>query len=182
MITMVKHISHELNRLNVTHFFAYGIVIGWFRYKDIVPYDRDFDLLIDGAFYQSKRMDDFLKDIKDKYGHESRLTEAQRVTQNKVLKLKINVFLSKLNKVSGDIWPYDIINKDKKRIVRLSRYHWSAKDQPYENIFPLQCVLFHGFLMYIPNKVKEYLALQYGKNGYQKEMTCKKVYDTMCVK
>lgn len=174
----LRHITHELQLLNVSHFLAYGSVIGWVRYQDIIPNDGDFDLLIDGEFFHTPKFEEFLKMLKRKYGHYSKTMESFK-EDDKDVKMKVDVFTSYKNRNGGDLWPFDLDEEKDEIVLQIHKYHYFGKNQPYDRIFPLRKVKFRNFETFVPNDYKGYLKSQY--RDYMKERTCKVRDGSICL-
>ena len=164
-IEIYKHVTEELQRLNVTHMLSFGGVLGWVRSRKMVPYDSDLDIIVENTFWKSGSFWSFLKRINILYGHTYELKDRD---------LKMWIQYSEFNNVTMDIWPYQIKNGN------LAIYNFAAVLQPVGNIFPLQQGLFENKMTYLPNDPINYLRTQYGEN-WRTELTCKRKEERNCV-
>ena len=165
VIDIFKHVTEELQRLNVTHMLSYGGVIGWVRSQKMIAYDSDLDIIIENTFWKSETFWSFLKRINILYGHMYEFRDND---------FKIKIQYSQDNKIYIDIWPYLIENG------KLGIYNFITVLQPVQNIFPLQHVLFEDGMTFLPNDPINYLNTQYGDN-WRTELTCKRRKDSHCI-
>ena len=172
VLDIFEHISTELQRFNVSHLLVFGSIIGWVRNKQMVPYDRDLDVIVDNRFWKSEQLALFLKRLSNLYDHEFVFKDNGT---------KLWVVNNSINKHAVDIWPYykSIEKVSDTEIITIPHRDW--KTQYAENIFPTQRVAFHGILTYIPNNPEAYVNVQYGQDAWKKELTCKIIEDGKCV-
>lgn len=69
LLQMLNHTTQLLRKHNVTHMLVYGGIIGWYRYKNIVPYDVDLDILVDSKHWKSPTMKIIYVALREKYGY-----------------------------------------------------------------------------------------------------------------
>ena len=135
-----------------------GGVLGWARNHQLIPYNQDLDLFINGSFWRSPDMMMFLESIKEKYGFNV-------VWYPKNLR-SFSIDFSKINLNGIGLWSYNF--KNGKVVAAHHRNTWD-----YDIINPPRLVNFNGIKTYVPNKPIEYVEKYYGK--WRQEMQCKKL-------
>ena len=148
----------------------FGGLIGYMRNKRLIPYDKDLDILISGEFWKSERLTNVFKFLEKQYGH------THKIVDNGV---KRWVCFSKLNNNGIDMWPYYI--KNKRSVPHITVPHIRFKTQLVKNMLPLQKVFFENTWTHIPSHPKTVLDVQYGKDKWRNEFTCKKVVEKKCI-
>lgn len=182
LLQMLNHTTQLLRKHNVTHMLVYGGIIGWYRYKNIVPYDVDLDILVDSKHWKSPTMKIIYVALREKYGY---LIKRQRRKKQKIM-------FSAVNNLNIDLWPYFVKNSskeaDKEGFDAENRtIIWTdeatMKTDLYEDIIPPRLDSFAGFPMFIPKKPVNHLNRQYGKDNWRRELKCsEKNSDGNCLK
>eukprot|EP00112_Aurelia_sp_Birch-Aquarium-sp1_P023438 Seg6987.2 transcript_id=Seg6987.2/GoldUCD/mRNA.D3Y31 product="Fukutin-related protein" protein_id=Seg6987.2/GoldUCD/D3Y31 len=156
VIQMLEHVTKELKRQEIKHSMISGGVIGWVRDKKMVPYDRDLDIILEQDFWNTTEFWNMFQKLNERYGYDYDLVED----------FKLKLYFSKINRISLDIWAY-LIKNDTLAIA----YH-GFKSQKVQIMLPFQYVQFEWFDTYVPNKPREYLNRQYGRERWTIEKLC----------
>ena len=156
VIQMLERVTKELKRREIKHSMISGGVIGWVRDKKMVPYDRDLDIISEEDFWNTTEFWNMLRMLNERYGYVYDLVED----------FKLKLYFSKMNRVSLDIWMY-WIEDDALAIA----YH-GFKGQKVQIMLPFKYVQFEWFYTYVPNKPRDYLNTQYGRERWETEKRC----------
>ena len=68
ILFVLEVITSGLRALKIPHMLCGGGVLGWARKGKMIPYDEDLDLLVDGAYWKSPLMMQFLNQTCATYG------------------------------------------------------------------------------------------------------------------
>ena len=156
ILSIFEQVTKELRKQNVSHCMISGGVIGWVRNGKMVPYDTDLDLVITNSFWNTTQFWQMLKRLKRQFGYQYDLVEA----------FKLKIYLSDQNRNGIDVWAYS----SKKQVFEIVYYKFKA--QAIGTMLPFREVQFEWFKTFIPNKAREYLNKQYGKERWEKEKQC----------
>lgn len=157
-------LTKGLQQLNIPHVLFYGGVLGWSRNNQMIPYDEDLDMAINGTFWRSDEMMRFLENISEKHGF---------FVSWRGDKESFGVDYSKVNHNGVGVWSYRMV-KDKVGVK-----HTTVKKEnewDYDVINPPKQVNFNGIQTYVPNKPVEYVDQMYGEGTWRwRELLCKNV-------
>lgn len=169
LLEMLGNLAAILTTKRFEYFLVFGGVIGWYRNRKVIPYDRDLDVIIDGRhWYKITRV---LSILKKQYGYIYHTPERE----------KIKLQLSSTNDLTIDIWPYFLIQEDLKPTdVIVNHVNW--RYVPEYVLFPPKIVTFDGDVkVNVPNKVKDYLDITYGVGKWEKELNCTRILRNKCI-
>lgn len=166
LLEMLEIITKGFQRLKIPHMLCGGAVLGWARNKQMVPYDNDLDMLINGSFWRTPAMLTFLKDLSEKYGF---------VTHWRSDNESFSIFYSKTNGNGIDFWSYRFKGEKIHVINNVS------PDYDYSTISPPRPVKFSGISTYVPNDPQRHNDETYGKGKWERELNCKKTYGRKCI-
>ena len=147
---------------------AFGAVLGWARNGKMIPYDRDIDLIVDVAFWNTTLFFITLKELEIRYGHKSVLTDNGK---------KLWISYSAINQNTIDVWPFEVIRRSGK-CPTVSIPHWQWKMQPLENLFPERYVRFDNVWTFVPRNPISYLNILY--KNWKRELDCSYIEDGKC--
>ena len=156
VIQMLQHVTKELKRWEIKHSMISGGIIGWVRDKKMVPYDRDLDIILEEDFWNTTEFWNMFRKLNERYGYVYDLVED----------FKLKLYFSKINRISLDIWMYWIEDEE------LAIAYHGFKSQKVQVMLPFKYVQFEWFYTYIPNKPRDYLNTQYGRERWETEKRC----------
>ena len=157
IIEIFRNFAHLIARFGGRYFLFGGGLIGWYRNRQIVPYDHDLDVIVGMEFWKSKRFKLFLNELHTSYGY-----QVKWLGWN-----KIKIYYSKHNHNFIDLWPFSRRGKDK---IRIKSRMWKVHNASH--LLPLKKSKFEGFPIWVPRRPKSMLTAEYGV-GWQNELTCK---------
>ena len=166
LMDLFQKVADAFQKSNIPYFLVAGGLLGFVRYKHLIPYDNDLDLVVGATSWNAKSFKIFLNDISDR--------EDFIVSFVKRNKLKIE--FSKKNRISIDVWPYEVSKRGKlltQKTVKLKSSTFRYKELNYNEVFPLRRVFFGGVQTFVPNKADYIVGKEYGPL-YMQELTCKK--------
>ena len=163
VLEIFQTLTEALTSHNVAHFMNGGGLIGWYRNRNVVPYDHDLDILIDLHFWRTWLFRHLLNEIQSKYHY-----KVVRKSWN-----KIKVYYSGTNRNFVDLWPFKIKKVKEGDYVKPISSQW--KMYHASNVLPLQRTKYAGFWTWIPRNPNEVLDREYGVGKWKKELSCKKI-------
>ena len=171
LLEMLGNIDRELTRRKITYTLTDGAVIGWYRNKKLVPYDRDIDMYVDGAYFKTRTWDEVFKGLAVKYGYEYVQTEDY----------KYRLRYSAVNGLQVDIWPYfNIKLRTHYGEVKPGEwltfvYHSGTTAMRVNEFFPPKRTTIEGVPCNVPRDTVNYLNKNYGPtpDHWFPELTCK---------
>ena len=156
VLTMFEHVTTALAERNVSHTMISGGVIGWVRNKEMIPYDRDLDVILHIDYWNTTDFWKMFHLLHKHYGYNAEFVED----------FKVKLYFSALNKNNIDIWAYWVDND------MLSIAYHGFKEQLVATMLPFQAVKFEWFDTFVPAKPLKYLDRQYGKDVWKPEKHC----------
>ena len=170
LLEMLGHLDEEFTKHNITYYVTDGALLGWYRNRQLVPYDLDIDIHVDGAFFKTKIWFEIFKTLNQKYGY----------NYWAVKNYKVKVKYSKYNGLNIDIWPYYNI-KLRKHYGQIKPGEWLSfnfgpgTSVRTSDMLPPRRTTISGVPCYVPNKALTYLIAQYGKEPkiWLQEINCK---------
>lgn len=174
LMDMLQTFTVVLERFGVTNFLATGGVIGWYRNREMVPYDPEFDFHIDGRIWKEETWNIILGVLTHDYGY-----HYEYLTDNKV-----KLYYSRTNNLTIDVWPYYIGDETGTNV--LFKDYIMVQDDFYTPVhislvFPLKKDKLGGVSVNIPGKTKEYLDETYGKGKWEIPYKCTKFKWGECI-
>ena len=163
----------EIN--NITYFLTTGTLLGAWRNEDIIPYDRDIDVLIDGRDNVKLEL---IKDERNFVESDNKfhliLEEDWRQPYNRRRRFKCNgklvsrysdhcSFQEPLGRLIKGYHHLDIYDYKLENGMLSDPSEWEKK-YPSTEVFPLKKCKFMGIMAYCPKNPKPILQAFYGKN------------------
>ncbi|MCB1117090.1 MAG: LicD family protein [Chlamydiia bacterium] len=164
----LANITTLLKKHNIPHWLDCGTCLGAYRYRGIIPWDKDIDIAVLQSDFDNVK--NALKELNpDKY-----------VVCDWSSRDKEKSYLMLWMKESGralDIYCFGV-DEEKSELnaivsnvdCHLLPESWKVRERrfmrsmPYDQVFPLKKTLFDGLEVYVPNRTEAYLQQIYGKD------------------
>lgn len=172
LLDMLKNFDNVLQRHNVTYAVVGGSIMGWYRNQQIIPYDNDIDIIMDGVYWNTVVWEEIFDELTSKHGYYYLFAE----------KYKVKLMYSTTNNITLDIWPYfnvklntrygDYLPGDIVPFIYHTHYSGCRKDE----LFPPKRTTLNGIPVNIPRDPVVYLNRNYGSpDRWLDERKCTKV-------
>ncbi len=150
-IDLLKQTITVLDRLNINYFLISGVLLGYVRHKDLIPWDDDMDLLVDSSIYEKLLLiGDSLNFISK--GIDYKLLKVS--FKDKVIPIRSKRWESdKYHWPFIDLFPYTI---NENKIL------FFDKEWDLDKFFPIKKADFLGINCNIPNTPEYFLERNYG--------------------
>ncbi len=164
MLNMMKVFHKICVNNNIRYMIGYGNLLGAILYNGWIPWDGDFDIMIDEDDYD-KLKNILIKELPKDMWYQDHLNDSTYR----------NTFISKIRDLNSCYYSYPIKSSHNGLQIDLTKYKFKdnlmitydpnkLKTITYNDVYPLKLYKYEDTEFYVPNNYNKFLNEQYGNN------------------